>query len=99
MQDDARERIDTLQIGLTWVNRVGQTVLSSFASRAAAIEAGRQLAAETGREHVVHYATAVRARLAAAAARRAASSAAADVVRMEPVAEVTPPEPPVARSA
>lgn len=74
MQDGLRERVDTLQVGATWVVRVGSTVMGTFASRVTAVEAGWQLATETGREHVVHYAGAVRERLAAADARRTTSA-------------------------
>lgn len=73
MQDGVSDRVDTLQVGAAWVVRVGVTVVGTFTSRLAAVEAGWQLAADTGREHVVHYsAAAVRERLAAAEARRTA---------------------------
>jgi hypothetical protein len=50
------DRVDTLRTGGAWVVRAGTTV-TRFPSRAAAVEAGWRLAVETGRDHVVHYAS------------------------------------------
>lgn len=72
MQEGARERVDTLQVGTTWVVRVGSTEVGAYASRSAALDAGWRLANATGRVHVVHYALSMKERLAAAAARRSA---------------------------
>lgn len=51
------DRVDTMRVGGAWVVRESGDV-TPFPTRAAAVEAGRRLAVETGRDHVVIYASA-----------------------------------------